>query len=59
MSGRAEKALTARERFMQVAQEEMAAFERRELEFQRKDRQERAARLPFPSESNLGSIACS
>jgi hypothetical protein len=41
MSERKE-AMTARERFLQLAQEEMSAFERNEMEFQRKDRQERA-----------------
>jgi hypothetical protein len=40
-----EATLTSRERFKQLTNEELSAFERRELEFQRKDRQERAAQF--------------
>jgi hypothetical protein len=40
-----EAVMTSRERFKQMTHEELSAFERRELEFQRKDRQERAAQL--------------
>jgi hypothetical protein len=40
-----EATMTSRERFKQLTNEELSAFERRELEFQRKDRQERAAQL--------------
>jgi hypothetical protein len=36
---------TSRDRFMQAAQNEMAKFERREIEFRKKDRAERAAEL--------------
>jgi hypothetical protein len=39
---------TARDRFMQAVQNEMARFERREIEFRKKDRAERAAELRIP-----------
>jgi len=48
MSNYPDVGMTARERFMQSAQEEMSAFERRELDFLRKDRQERAEQFRFP-----------
>uniref|UniRef100_Q07LT1 Uncharacterized protein n=1 Tax=Rhodopseudomonas palustris (strain BisA53) TaxID=316055 RepID=Q07LT1_RHOP5 len=38
-------AMMSREGFTQLAQEEMSEFERREIEFRRKDREERAAQL--------------
>jgi hypothetical protein len=38
-------ATISRERFLQLAQEELSAFERHECEFRQKDRQERAAEL--------------
>ena len=37
--------LTPRDRLMQVAQNEMSKFERREFEFRKRDREERAAEL--------------
>lgn len=40
-----EAVMTSRERFKELTDEELSAFEQRELEFQRKDRQERAAQL--------------
>jgi hypothetical protein len=40
---------TARDRFMQAAQNEMAKFERWEIEFRKKDRAERAAELRIPT----------
>jgi hypothetical protein len=40
-----EATMTSRERFKQLTHEELSAFERRELEFQRRDRQERATQL--------------
>jgi hypothetical protein len=47
---------TARDRFMQAAEKEMAKFERREIEFRNKDRQERAAELDiFALSSKLGT----
>jgi hypothetical protein len=41
---------TSRERFTRAVEQEMAKFERREMEFRKKDRDERAAelRLPLP-----------
>jgi N-acetyl-anhydromuramyl-L-alanine amidase AmpD len=38
MAARTHIPVSARERFMQQAQEEMSAFERREAEFRRKER---------------------
>jgi hypothetical protein len=49
-------AATPRERFMRAAETEMAKFERREIEFQGKERQERAAELDILAlSSNLGT----
>jgi hypothetical protein len=39
---------TSRERLLRAAEEEMAKFERREMEFRKKDRDERAAELRIP-----------
>jgi len=39
---------TSRDRFMQAAEKEMAKFERRETEFRKEDRKERAAELRIP-----------
>jgi hypothetical protein len=39
---------TSRERFMRAAEQEMAKFERWEMEFRKKDRDERAAELRLP-----------
>jgi hypothetical protein len=36
---------TSRDRFIRAAEKEMAKFERREMEFRKKDREERAAEL--------------
>jgi hypothetical protein len=36
---------TSRERFLRAVEKEMAEFERREMEFRKKDRDERAAAL--------------
>jgi hypothetical protein len=38
-------ALTQHDDFMQAVEKEMAKFERRETEFRKKDREERAAQL--------------
>ena len=38
-------ALTSRDRFMQAAKKELARFERQEIEFRKKDQQERAEKL--------------
>jgi hypothetical protein len=39
---------TSRDRFIRAAEKEMAKFERREMEFRKKDRKERAAELQIP-----------
>jgi hypothetical protein len=38
----------SRDRFMKAAEKEMAKFERREMEFRKEDRKERAAELRIP-----------
>ena len=48
MAGHTQLAITPRDRFLQAAEKELVAFERREREFQKKDREERAARLQIP-----------
>lgn len=40
---------TSRESFLEAAQKELAAFERKEGEFRKKVREERAAQLNMPS----------
>ena len=40
--------VTARKRFMQAAQKELARFERQEIEFRKKNREERASELQIP-----------
>jgi hypothetical protein len=39
---------TPRDRFLEAAQKELLAFERREREFRKKDLEERAAQLQIP-----------
>jgi hypothetical protein len=41
-------AVTPRDRFLQAAEKEMIDFERREIEFRKKEREERAAELHLP-----------
>ena len=48
MTGHTQLAITPRDRFLQAAEKELVAFERREREFQKKDREERAAKLQIP-----------
>lgn len=48
MPGRTQIAMSAREHAMEVIRAEMSAFERREIAFRRKVRQERAAELRLP-----------
>ena len=50
MTGHTQLAITPRDRFLEVAQKELAAFEQREREFSRKERQERAAQLQIPAD---------
>jgi hypothetical protein len=42
-------ALTPRDRFLEAVKKELAAFERKESEFRKKLRQERAAQLQLPA----------
>ena len=48
MTVHAQLAITPRDRFLQAAEKELVAFERREREFLKRDREERAARLQIP-----------
>ena len=48
MTGHTQLAITSRDRFLQAAEREIIAFERREQEFLKRDREERAARLQIP-----------
>jgi hypothetical protein len=50
MTGHTQLAITPRDRFLEAAQKELIAFEQREREFSRKERQERAAQLQIPVE---------
>ena len=50
MTGHTQLALKSRDRFLQAAEEELAAFERREREFRKRDREERAAALKLPAD---------
>jgi hypothetical protein len=49
MMGHTQLAITPRDRFLQTAQKELVAFEQREREFSKKERQERAAELQIPA----------
>jgi hypothetical protein len=48
MTGHTQLAVTPRDRFLQAAEKELIAFERREREFLKRDREERAAKLQIP-----------
>jgi hypothetical protein len=48
MTGHTQLAVTPRDRFHEAAQKELIAFESREREFQKRDREERAAKLQIP-----------
>ena len=45
--------LTSRERSLEAAQKELAAFERKESEFRKLVRKERAAQLNLPASTRL------
>jgi hypothetical protein len=45
MTGHTQLVITPRDRFLQTAQKELLEFERREREFSKNERQERAAEL--------------
>ena len=49
MTKHAELAVTPRDRYLEAAQKELIEFERREREFSRKERKERAAELSIPA----------
>jgi hypothetical protein len=48
MTGHTHFAVTPRDRFLEAAQKELVAFEQREREFSKKERQDRAAELQIP-----------
>ena len=50
MTERTQLAITPRDRLIEAARKELSEFERREIEFRKKDRQERAAELRLPLE---------
>jgi hypothetical protein len=52
MTGQTQLAITPRDRFLQAAQKEMIAFERRERDFREKDRQERAVELQIRADGS-------
>ena len=51
-------AVSPRDRFLQAAEKEMAKFERQEIEFRKRDREERAAELwiPLRNDSHLTDL---
>ena len=51
MVGHTQLGMTARDRFLEAARKELDAFERREREFSKKERHERAAELQIPAET--------
>ena len=48
MTERAQLGIPPRDRLLEAARKELVEFERREIEFRKKDRQERAAELRLP-----------
>jgi hypothetical protein len=48
MTGHSELAITPRDRFLEAAKRELAAFETKEREFRKKVRKERAEELRIP-----------
>jgi hypothetical protein len=48
MTGHTQLVVTPRDRFLEAAQKELIAFERREREFRRKEKKERAEQLQLP-----------
>ena len=48
MTEHTQLAITPRDRFLEAAQKQLLAFERREREFRKRDRAERAAKLQLP-----------
>ena len=56
MRGYIQSAITPRDRFLETAQKELAAFEQREREFSKKERQERAAQLRLPTDKIMPNV---
>jgi hypothetical protein len=52
MTEHTQLAITPRDRFLQAAQKELVDFERREIEFRKKEREERASELRLPLEKS-------
>jgi len=52
MTGLPQLTTATRERFLEAAQKELDAFERKESEFRRKLREERAAQLQLPADKH-------
>jgi hypothetical protein len=52
MTGHTQLAVTPHDRFLQAVYRELTEFERREREFLRKERQERAAELQIPAQKD-------
>ncbi|XIA62668.1 hypothetical protein ACFIOY_24650 [Bradyrhizobium sp. TZ2] len=50
--GHTQLAITPRDRFLEAAQKELAAFERKESEFRKKLRKERAEQLQLPADKH-------
>jgi hypothetical protein len=48
MTEHTQLAVTRRDRFLEAAQKELLAFERREREFRKRDLEDRAAKLQIP-----------
>jgi hypothetical protein len=50
MTGHTSLVVTPRDRFLEAAQQELLAFEQKELKFRKRDRLERAKELQLPVE---------
>jgi hypothetical protein len=53
MTTHTQLAITPRDRFLRLAEKEMIDFERREIEFRKKERDERAAQLGLPLKKEI------
>jgi hypothetical protein len=53
MTAHTQLAITPRDRFLKEAEKKMIDFERREIEFRKKERDERAAELRLPLEREV------
>jgi hypothetical protein len=52
MTGHTQQEVTPRDRFLEAAQKELDAFERKESEFRKMLRNERAAQLQLPADKH-------